>query len=106
MYLGIVRDLPLGYRELSSAPRLRGPNHCQHCLCAPCIVQHPPNFLRGQCDPHPASAEKRHNLYRKFWRTLKDLQVWMDEEYLTRKELRTVRDDRRDIMPDCVVKVT
>ena len=66
-------------------------------------MQQPPNFLRGQCDPHPANAE--HNLYKKFWRSLKDLQVWNDGEYLRGKEMRTVRDDRRDIMPNCVTEV-
>ena len=32
--------------------------------------------------------------------------MWQDQVYLARKELRTVRDDKRDIMPDCVIRVT
>ena len=65
----------------------------------------PPEYLRGSSSPHDANDEKRHVLYRKFWRTLKGLGLWQDEEYLSRKELRTARDDKRDIMPECVVKV-
>ena len=102
---GTVRDLPLGYPAIGDAPLLRGPNHCRRCLCAPCIILKPPDFLRGSCDPHPANAEKRHMLYRKFWRCLKNLGVWQNGEYLRRKEVRTARDDRRDIMPDCVLEV-
>ena len=44
-------------------------------------------------------------LYRKFWRCLKTLGVWRDEDYLSRKETRTARDDKREIMPDCVIEV-
>jgi len=84
---------------------LRGPNHCSHCLCAPCVVDMPPDFLKGSCDAHPANAEKRHRLYRMFWRLLNDLCVWQDPEYLRRKERRTVRDDRRDILPPCIIQV-
>ena len=100
-----ARDVPFGYGSLQEAPILRGPQHCPKCLCAPCVIARPPNFLRGSCDPHEANAEKRHCLYRKFWRCLRGLGVWADEEYLRRKEARTVRDDRRDIMPDCVLEV-
>ena len=99
------RDVPLGYRQLSGAPVHRGANYCRDCLCSPCIIQCPPDYLWGSCGPHPANAEKRHTLYRKFWRSLKALGVWHDEDYLRRKEARTVRDDRRDIMPDCVIEV-
>ena len=36
-------------------------------------------------------------------RTLKNLNLWMDEEYLQRKEERTVRDHKRDIIPNCII---
>ena len=101
----LVRDVPRGYTNLSEVPVHRGPNHCLNCLCAPCIIEQPPDFLRGSCDPHPANAEKRHMLYKKFWQCLNTLGVWRDEEYIRKKELRTARDDRRDIMPDCVIYV-
>ena len=31
--------------------------------------------------------------------------MWEDEDYLSRKKARTVRDDRRDIMPGSVTEV-
>ena len=100
-----MHEHPYGYRERISYPKLNGPNRCPHCLCTPCIIDMPPEYLRGSASPHDANDEKRYMLYRKFWRTLKTLGLWQAEEYLSRKELRTVRDDRRDIIPDCVIRV-
>ena len=65
----------------------------------------PPWYLKGSASPHDANDEKRHALYRKFWRTLQGLGFWHDEEYLSRKEIRTARGDRREIMPECVITV-
>ena len=79
---------------------------CPHCLCAPCVIALPPDWLRGQCDPHDANAEKRCLFYRKFWGLLRDLGLWDDPEYVRRKERRTARDDRREIMPNCVIIVS
>ena len=62
----------------------------------------PPDYLRGRCDPHPANDEKRYVLY---WGTLKDLGSWTDEEYLRRKERVAAQEDRREVMPDCVIQV-
>ena len=45
-------------------------------------------------------------MYRKFWGQLKVLGVWRDKSYLIKKQQRTARDDRRDIMPDCVIQFT
>ena len=95
------KNHPRRYQHSTSYPVLRGPNHCQYCLCAPCVIRFPPEFLRGSCSPHPANAEKRYTLYRKFWGLLKDLGVWRDESCLIKKQQRTAKDDRRDIMPDC-----
>ena len=46
---------PNGYRESRSYPILRGRNSCQHCLCSPCVISLPPDFLRGA---YPANDEK------------------------------------------------
>ena len=99
-------DHPRGYQSSPHVPVLRGDDYCQHCLCSPCIINVPPDYLRDRCGPHPANDEKRHRLYGLFWRTLKDLGVWRDEEYLQRKQEKTVIGDRRDIMPDCVIIVS
>jgi len=85
---------PRGYRQADHIPVLQGENHCPHCLCTPCIIVLPLDFLRGSCSPHPANNEKRYRLYRLFWGVLKDLGVWTDEEYLQRKARRTARNDR------------
>ena len=60
---------------------------------------------RGACGPHPANSGKRH---RPFWKVLKDMGVWEDDKYLIpkRKEVRTVRDDRRDIIPKYIITVS
>ena len=47
--------------------------------------------------------EKKHHLYRKSWRTLKDLN---DEEYLQCKEERTGQDDKGDIIPNSISTVS
>ena len=98
---------PRGYRSSPHVPVLRvDDDHCLHCLCALCIIDVPPDFLRGWCGPHPTNDEKRHRLYRLFWSTLKDFGVWRDDEYLQRKQEWTTIGDRHDIMPDCVVVVS
>ena len=39
------------------------------------------------------------------WGLLNKLELWRDPEYLKKKEERTARDDRRDILPQCVLQV-
>ena len=107
-YLKTADDFPShprGYRQNPQHPVLRGQNHCRHCLCAPCVIQLPPDFLRGSASPHPANDEKRHRLYRLFWRLLNDMGLWRDDEYLQRKEARTSIYDKREIIPRCVITV-
>ncbi len=108
MSVALSPSHPRGYRESGSVPVLRGglEECCPHCLCGPCVIALPPDFLIGACGAHPANDEKRHRLYRKFWRLLQDVGLWGHEEYLQRKERRTVRHDRRDIMPKCVIEVS
>ena len=43
-------------------------------------------------------------MYRLFWGLLNSLGVWRDEKYLRRKEHRTVRADKRDIIPNSNAK--
>jgi len=46
-------------------------------------------------------------LYNIFWQCLNslDLDVWKNEDYLKRKEARNVREDKKDIIPDCILTV-
>ena len=103
---GMFPRHPKGYHQSPRYTLLRGHNHCQHCLCSPCVIALPPDFLRGSCGPHPANDGKRHRLYRMFWGLLNTLGVWKDEEYLQRKKTQTVRDDKRDIIPKCIITVS
>ena len=48
MPVGYFPSHPRGYRENPRYPVLRGPDHCHHCLCTPCVIQLPPDFSVGQ----------------------------------------------------------
>ena len=61
------------------------------------------DYLCGMCGPHPANDEKRHRLYLKKTRTLMNLNLWMDEEYLQHQEEKTIRDHKRDFIPNCII---
>ena len=102
---GTFPSHPNGYRQSGRYPALCGRNSCPHCLCSPCVIALPPDFLRGACGPHLANDEKRYRLYRSFWSLLNTLGVWRDEEYLQKNDQRTVRGDKRDIIPRFLIIV-
>ena len=60
------------------------------------------DYLCGMCVPHPANDVRRHHLYKKK-ATLMNLNLWMDKEYRQRQEEKTVRDHKRDIIPNCII---
>ena len=97
---------PRGYRENPKCPVLHGKDHCPHCLCAPCVIAHPPEFLRGACGVHPANEGKRDRLYSMYWKVLSDLELWSDDEYLARKKKKKGKDTIRDIIPECIITVS
>ena len=79
---------------------------CPYCLCNPCIIAQPPNFLRGSAAAHVRNRAKRYKLYHKFWQLLSDVGLWYHPEYLARKEATSERDDPRELMPECVKEVS
>ena len=97
---------PQRLSSVSSLPCSSWPQLCHYCLCSPCVIELPPDFLRGYCSPHPANDKKRHRLYRLFWALLNTLGVWRDDEYLQMKESRTSMDDRREFIPKCIITVS
>ena len=105
--VGTIGIRPLGYSGNQPFPVLGGSGDpvCPHCLCRPCIIQQPPDFLVGSSAPYNGNCVYRFRLYRRFWRLLQQIGLWMHEEYLMRKERVTARDDPREIIPKCVVKV-
>ena len=60
------RNHPRGYRQNPHFSVLRGQNFCPYCLCSPCVIALPPDFLRRSSSQHPANDEKRNRLYRLF----------------------------------------
>ena len=100
--------VPRGYTSEAPWPQLTGDDGlggCPHCLCNPCVVSMPPDFLAGRGPPHLRNVEKRYTLYRKFWRMFTDLKLWGHPVYLTKKQAITSLIDQREIIPKCVVKV-
>ena len=87
-------------------PDLQGEGHCIHCLFLPCIVSRPPSFVTGQSGPHARNNQHRYRLYRCFWKVLKELGLWRNPQYLSRKCRVTHEDDPREIIPLCVVNVS
>lgn len=100
--------VPRGYTSDTPWPQLTGDDGlggCPHCLCNPCVVSMPPDFLVGRGPPHLRNVEKRYTLYRKFWRMFTDIQLWGHPVYLSKKQAITSILDQREILPKCVVKV-
>ena len=93
---------PYGYTS-TPYPFVGGPEPCPHCFCSPCVMRNPPNFLLGSSPADIRNASKCYPLYRKFWRVLRDIDLWA---YIVRKETRTSRADVLEIMPTCVTRVS
>ena len=101
--------VPRGYTSEAPRPQLTdddGLGGCPHCLCNPCVVSLPSDFLVGRGPPHLRNVEKRYTLYRKLWRMFTDMRLWGHPVYLSRKQAITSILDQREILPKCVVKVT
>ena len=62
-----------GYIQWGHYPVLGGNNACQHCFCSPHIIQNPPAFLLRCTATHLANNSKQFELYRKFWKRLRDI---------------------------------
>ena len=100
--------VPRGYAVDNPFPCLtsdKAENGCPHCLCEPCVVSLPPDFLRGSGCAHLRNTEKQFTLYRKFRGLLQDLKIWEHPVYLERKVSRLPLTDDREIMPQCIVQV-
>ena len=80
---------------------------CQHCLMGPCITVSEVTRIQGSCAPDITNHSKRHENYRKFWKSLKDRGLWQHELYLHRKTSAGLSDvELRELMPQCVLDDT
>ena len=96
---------PSGYKK-DNPPVLDSPNTCPHCHLSPCVVARPPSWLRGSCDASLSNISKRFKLYRRFWTLLGKLGVWNHLSYIVYKCTKTSVLDSRDVMPECVLRVS
>lgn len=91
---------------------------CPYCYCRPCITSEENRQFWWKEGRGPGSKSKRNSslrkeLYKKFWTMLFHRMVFRDDRYLSKKRLAMDRDPRlrhyvwhrRDIMPDCVLKL-
>ena len=102
-------SVPKGYTSENPPPVLGSgdeDNFCPHCFFAPCVLQTPPDFLRGSSDASFRNRQHRYRLYRGFWRLFKDLWLWRDDRYLEVKRRLTSEDDPRERLPLCVVQAS
>ncbi len=96
----------VGGYEKGDPPVLDGENPCEHCHLSPCIVATPPSWLRGSAVANLGNLCKRFKMYRKFWTLLSVLGVWKHPLYILHKNTKTTAQDRRDVMPTCVLRVS
>ena len=88
---------PNGYWCSLQHPLLHGENHCPYCLCAPCIIQLPPDFLQSSAGPHLANDEKRPAVS-----NVLEASEWpggMERWAVFSMEARTSIFDKREIIP-------
>ena len=89
---------------------------CPHCFCRPCITDETHRQLWWETQDHPPDMENtnfRKPIYKRFWTMLLHFGVWDDPRYIERKVAalaidpnhRRFRYHRRDIMPNCVLKL-
>ena len=98
-FSGIVSDH--GYRTSDRIPILCGEDFSPHCLFVPCLGLW---TIFVKCVVHIQQTTKKGIIFiKKIKQTLMNLNLWMDEEYLQRQEEETVRDHKRDIIPNCII---
>ena len=99
-------------------PPVAGHQQCPFCFCSPCITDESNRQLWWEVEnlpPHARNSEKRKKLYKKFWTMMHHRGTWNNPLYLNKKQFALGADPnrrryvyiyhRRDIMPDCVIKV-
>lgn len=89
---------------------------CEHCLCMPCVTNEQNKqqwWIEEPSLPCARNSAQRKEKYKKFWVMLHHRGIWITPEYTARKQeamnrvegLRGLVTHRRDIMPNCVIKL-
>lgn len=95
-------------------PAVENEEECQYCYCTPCITNETNRqqwWSNGPSPPHRLNTIHRKALYKRFWTMMYNRGAWHDDRYLTKKSIalgdrrRHHWIHRRDIMPNCVLKV-
>ncbi len=89
----IIKNTVLQVGILFSIERVTAPSICTLPVCLHIL----PSFSKGLA-VHTQQMMRRNRLY---WKTLTELGVWCDEEYLKHKVSHTSTYDRREIIPKC-----
>jgi hypothetical protein len=91
---------------------------CPDCFCRPCVTNE--QFRQHWWDqanpPHRRNHKLRKPLYKRFWVMLDNRNAWLDPRYLLKKQQDLENTapgtawagpsvHRREIMPDCVLKL-
>lgn len=94
---------------------------CIYCYCTPCVTTYPQRWLGPGQRPKPGNNSIRKKIYKEFWKLIDTYGAWNDPRYLTKKDAKLAEDEReqdvwiamrrgdrhvREIMPDCVLKIT
>ncbi len=102
----VVLSLGPGGYDHDDPPVLNGEGPCPYCHLSPCVRARPPSWLIGSAAPNLGNMVKRFKLYRKYWTLLGQLGVWNHPLYMAYKVTKTSAHDKRDVMPDCVLRVS
>ena len=79
----------------------------QHCLMGPYITISEVTRIQGSCAPDITNHSKRHNNYKRFWKSLKDSGLWQHELYIYWKTLAGLSEvELRELMLQCVLDDT
>ena len=99
-------------------PYVEGHEVCPFCFCCPCITNEGNRqfwWENQNQPPHARNSEKRKKIYKKFWTMMFHRDAWNSPMYQAKKQRALGVDPnrrryvyiyhRRDIMPDCVIKL-
>ena len=102
-------------------PQIQDADECQYCLCKPCITDVSNSQLwweQEPQEPHTRNSGIRKGVYKRFWTMLFHRMAWNDPRYMAKKAAVLNQDanrrynvwaggrlNKRDIMPECVLKV-